>query len=101
MTLLTQVTYLYRDASNYKYWGDFCVLGELHVQELNDYLFDGEFFIPEKIGLAALRPEATINGDHLLHSFEECKAVEGREYQMTAGEFRSRIREACLRGWFA
>lgn len=101
MTRLTQITYLYRDASNYKYRGDFCVLGELQVQEFSNYLFDSEFFIPEKIGLVALRPEAANDDDHLLHSFEECKAVDGREYQMTTGEFRRRMREASRQGWLA
>ena len=24
-----KITYLYRDAGNYKFWGEFCVLGEL------------------------------------------------------------------------
>lgn len=100
MIPLTQVTYLYRDASNYKFRGDFCVLGKLCVEELKEYLFDGEFFIPERIGLPALRPEVTNDDDHFLHSLEDCKHVEGPKVQMTAGEFRRRLRKASQQGWF-
>lgn len=100
MTLLTRVSYLYRDASNYKYRGDFHVLGEIEIDELRGDLFDSEFFIPERIGLPALRPEVTNDDDHLLHSFEECEAAEGRDFEMTAGELRRRIKEASRQGWF-
>ncbi len=100
MAQLTQVTYQYRDASNYKWRGDFHLIGDFRVDEVTDFLFEGEFFIPEKVGLPALRPEKMNDDDHLLHSFEAFNIVEGQEHLMTAAAFRSLVRQASLRGWF-
>lgn len=100
MALLMEVNYLFRDASNYKFRGDFRLLGQMCIDEIESYLFEGEFFIPEKIGLPPLRPETTSEDDHLLHSIEDCRAVEGETYVMTAHEFQQRLREASKKGWF-
>ena len=101
MALLTEVTYLYRDASNYKFWGAFRLLGKFHTDQLEEYLFNSEFFIPEKIGLTPLQPEVTNCDDHLLHTFEECEFVDGTEFEATAEEFRQRIIDASTSGWFS
>lgn len=101
MSLLTEISYLYRDASNYKFRGAFCLLGEFRLEELGDCLIDGEFFIPEKIGLIALRPEPTNEDDHLFHSIEDCRIIAGEDFQMTAGEFKRRVEEASRNGWFS
>jgi hypothetical protein len=100
MASLIEVNYLFRDASNYKFRGDFRLLGKISIDEIESYLFEGEFFIPEKIGLPPLRPETANEDDHLLHSIEDWRAVEGATYLMTAHEFQRRLREASQRGWF-
>lgn len=98
---ITLLTYLYRDASNYKFRGEISLLGELRIRSIKRYLFDDEFFIPEKIGMTSLRPKTLNEDDHLLHSIEDCIEVESNEFQMTATEFQSRVRRASRQGWFS
>ncbi|WP_133117154.1 hypothetical protein [Mesorhizobium sanjuanii] len=98
--LMTKVSYVYRDASNYKFWGEFRLLGKINIETIGSFLFDGEYFIPEKIGLPPLRPDKTNEDDHLLHSLEACEAVEDCTFSMTVAEFARRIRRAHQRGWF-
>lgn len=42
---------MYRDASNWKFWGTAIVDGELSLEHLQQYLFDNEFFVPHEVGL--------------------------------------------------
>ena len=54
----TEITYLYRDADNYKVWNSCRVKGVItpeQVQQIVKCCDSGEFFIPEKVGL----PEET------------------------------------------
>ena len=58
----TKVEYLYRDASNYKVWGE-AVLGK--EIKFEDFIFyDENMFLPTEIGLRDLR------GDLILEGFE-------------------------------
>lgn len=56
----TLLSYLYRDASNYKAHGTILLSGEaipdLH-RRLRESLIDGEYFIPEKVGIPPLREQ--------------------------------------------
>ena len=54
-----EVDYLYRDASNYKFRGSFIVDGDLDLEMLRPLLLDGAWFVPERVGLPALRPRET------------------------------------------
>jgi hypothetical protein len=96
-----KVTYLYRDAGNWKFWGEFLVLGELRLDDLRPHLLEQEFFIPERIGLPSLVPELKNEDDHLLHTFEDLAAVEPASYICTAEELLDRVRLANEQGWFA
>ncbi len=62
--------YMYRDASNWKFHGEVVVAGHLAISDLEPFLADGEFFVPEDVGLAALRPSVTNEDDHIYHSIE-------------------------------
>ena len=74
------VEYLYRDASNYKEYGEILIEGvfsDTDVQRIRKYMYDkGQFFIPEEIGIQPLQPKlwAKYNGpaedDHQWHSIE-------------------------------
>lgn len=49
--------YLYRDASNYKAWGELLLEGALsdpEIAHLRRHFEDGEFFIAEQIGIPPL-----------------------------------------------
>jgi hypothetical protein len=96
-----KVTYRYADAGNYKFWGEFRVLGKLKLEDLRPYLIDTEFFVPERIGLPSLVPEIKNEDDHLLHTFEEFAKIESAPYECTAAELIERIRLADKEGWFA
>lgn len=50
----TELTYLYRDACNYKLWTTVVLPGTLTIEELvelKSYLQDGEFFLPGQVEL--------------------------------------------------
>ena len=88
-----EVGYLYRDAGNYKFRGRFVVRGRLDIEALRPFLFDEEWFIPERIGLPSLRPRETNGDDHLLHEFEEITPYSGPEPGIPSSELARRIRE--------
>lgn len=54
----TLISYLYRDASNYKVHNEAVLEGEIteeQVQDILSHTCDGEFFIPELVGLEGKR----------------------------------------------
>jgi hypothetical protein len=96
-----KITYLYRDASNYKFWGEFCVLGELSLEDLRPYLFDHEWFVPEKVGIPSLVPEARNDDDHVLHEFFSIDPSEPALCSFSAEELIERVRIADASDWFS
>jgi hypothetical protein len=96
----TRVTYRYRDASNYKYWGTFDLEGELDVQGLRKWMIDEEFFVPDRIGLKNLIPNPRNEDDHELHSIEETEFCETSDAFCTADEFVRRMKSVSEKGWF-
>jgi hypothetical protein len=96
-----EVRYLYRDAGNSKFRGSFVVRGRFEVEALRPYLFDREWFVPERVGLPALRPSETTKDDHWLHEFEQVTPYSGPQDGISASELTRRIREVGERdGWF-
>lgn len=54
----TKIEFLYRDASNYKVWNSCVIKGVLSADEVREIigcLEDGEYFIPEQVGLDSER----------------------------------------------
>lgn len=85
----TLLTYRYRNAANYKANGEVLLSGEatpdLH-RRLRESLIDGEQFIPEKVGIPALREKLyqysggrSNEDDHLLHEFIDMRAATRQE----------------------
>jgi len=79
----TLLAYRYRDAANYKAHGEALLTGEatpdLH-RRLRENLIDHESFIPEKVGIPALREKlyggggaAASRDDYLLHEFVDLR----------------------------
>ncbi|MCC0006476.1 MAG: hypothetical protein H6872_15630 [Methylobacteriaceae bacterium] len=95
----TEVNYLYRDASNYKFRGSFIVEGAFSRAKIEKYLIDEEFFVPKAIGLPALVPEIRNEDDHDWHTFEECVETTDGEPLLTARELIRRIKAAKARDW--
>jgi hypothetical protein len=96
-----KVVYLYRDAGNYKFWGEFHIVGELSLDDLKPHLLHGEYFIPERIGLPSLVPEVQNEDDHLLHEFSYIELTGTMPYLVAATEFVERVRLANTQGWFS
>jgi hypothetical protein len=94
-----KITYLYRDAGNYKFWGDFYVMGDISLSSLSPYLFDGEYFVPERIGVPSLVPFQKNDDDHLLHEFVSAEDADSTTCSLTAEEFTARVRAANIMGW--
>jgi hypothetical protein len=63
----SKITYMYRDAHNFKNYGEFVVRDLITIEEISPYLIDGEFFVPEDIGVDILRPIAMNDWDHQYH----------------------------------
>ncbi|MFT3810977.1 MAG: hypothetical protein QM698_13745 [Micropepsaceae bacterium] len=101
--MYTRVCYLYRDASNYKFWGYFILDGAVLRDEAKPYLIDGEWIIPEVIGLDPLRPIEKTEDDHRyheLHEFEEVGVSEAAGIGAplcSAGEFIRRLKKVNMR----
>jgi hypothetical protein len=77
-------TYLYRDAGNYKAWGDLLLAGRLTEDEalLMRQKFDsGENFIAEQLGIPTLyealwescKCDGPSESDHVWHEFQEIR----------------------------
>lgn len=96
-----EIFYLYRDAGNYKFRGSFVVSGDPDLDALAPFLLDRTWFVPERIGLPALRPMVTTTDDHALHEFEGVAPYEGPVGGIPAEELLRRVRSAAERdGWF-
>jgi hypothetical protein len=95
-----KIVYLYRDAGNYKFRGEFCVAGSLSLTDLSPYLLDEQYFVPDKIGIPSLVPQFRNGEDHDLHEIEEVVHIEPTACLFTSDEFISRVRAANIRGWF-
>lgn len=82
--------YLYRDASNFKAWGELLLEGELSEAEIDRLCarFDGgEFFIAEQIGVPTLyemlwrqcQSEPSEELDHMWHQFSDIRAANNED----------------------
>lgn len=63
----THISYMYRDASNYKQYNEAIVEGELSLEDQNTILGcldEGEYFIPGQVGLPEKRFEKITEDDH-------------------------------------
>ena len=96
----SRITYVYRDASNYKFRGELQLIGTFDPEAIKRALFDGEFFIPERIGVPSLVPDLRNDDDHSLHYFEEVEIEDVPETARSAKEFADRIVRESKTGWF-
>jgi hypothetical protein len=74
----TRLTYMYRDASNYKFYGGAVFEGEITAEERIEFtaaLHGEENFIAEQVGLESVRPGGTYPDDGVWHEFLEWEVV--------------------------
>ena len=86
MAIYTVLEYQYRDAGNYRAFGEILIEGEVLKSDLDSlapYLYDGEYFIPEEVGIPPLQPMlweefgSDNENDHDWHTFvcvRECRS---------------------------
>lgn len=98
--MLTRITYLYRDASNYKFWGTFVVDGQITQDDVEPYLFDHTCFVPQMVGLEGLQPASLNEDDHDLHEFHAFEPTEEGKPVCAAGEFVKRMKVMQKAGFF-
>lgn len=63
----TKISYLYRDASNYKQWNEVVVEGAITEEQIDSImgcLECGEYFIPKQVGLPETRFGEVTSDDH-------------------------------------
>ncbi|MDZ7828968.1 MAG: hypothetical protein U5K33_05585 [Halofilum sp. (in: g-proteobacteria)] len=97
------LTYLYRDAANYKYWGEVTFTNRAGTDpatleaEIRPYLIDGHWFVADDVGLPDLRPadrDEELDHDwHEVHSFAETEARPSDVYGRDIVEFLRDVRE--------
>lgn len=97
----TRISYLYRDASNYKAYNEVIIKGKISPGQINqimECLDDGEYFIPCQIGFPEIRiGEVDPEVDHCWFELErssfECTS-EPETIEMTADELVQAFKEA-------
>lgn len=97
----TKISYLYRDASNYKAYNEVIIKGKISPGQINqimECLDDGEYFIPCQIGFPESRiGEVDPEVDHCWFELErssfECTS-EPETIEMTADELVQAFKEA-------
>lgn len=102
--MAARVSYLYRDAGNYKQYGEFDVIGEFNIEHIVPFLIDGEFFVPEHVGIPSLVPLEKTEDDHDLHEFDGHEHIDDSAVSPQAIEFdelceRFRIQRSTNRRW--
>lgn len=100
----TRITYLYRDADNYKSYAEVIVSGPLTFAEIGPYLDSGQYFIASQVGLPD--PQAELDSltcaDHVFVELEERDLIPTDEeptVEITAGDLVTKFQEAHRRGW--
>ena len=70
----TRISYLYRDAHNYKMWNE-CVVAGVITEEMKAVIMcsldSGEFFIPSQVGLPEKRFSKLTDADHCWFELDE------------------------------
>ena len=96
----TIITYQYRDAANYKVFDSVIVCGLLSLGDIEEYLYDEEFFIPSEVALKNLQPENIISYDHVWHEILEiAHTTKIPTVDISAHEIVNKFKKACERGW--
>ena len=96
----TLINYQYRDAANYKEFDTVIIHGQLSLGNIEEYLYEKEFFIPSEIGLKDLQPENLNSDDHIWHEILEIRhSLENPTVNITAEEIISNFRKASLEEW--
>jgi hypothetical protein len=96
----TRVEYLYRDAGNWKFWGEFDLAGNLTMRAVEKWLLPDNLFVPDAVGIASLVPEIRNNDDHPLHAIWSMRRAMVSRDAIQAADFLERLKKGFEIGWF-
>ena len=91
----TRLTYMYRDASNYKWHGEAVFEGEITDAEKECFVRacnDGEYFIASQVGLEDLQRQLIAFPDEDDHVWSEIDGFELTDHPATHGSIHEFIR---------
>jgi hypothetical protein len=94
------IKYMYRDASNFKQFGEFVIDGTIELSEIDQFFWESEFFIPERVGVKRLVSHKKTYDDHCLHEIIALQGDAEGEAIMSAAVLVDRFRKAADEGWF-
>ena len=97
----TEISYLYRDADNYKSSNTIVIEGELRFSDIQPYLHEGTYFIPSQVDLDGLNGN-NIDSDHPYHELAEddFELTEANPtISLTAKQLITQFKQAHERGW--
>lgn len=102
----TEIAYLCRDTSTWKFWGTLIVRGSLSRSDLKQYLVkfpwlpsDIELFNPTALGLEHLLTEPRNSEVHHMHELHEFVPTNREDALCSAGELVARFAAASDSGW--
>ncbi|MDD2388749.1 MAG: hypothetical protein PHP23_03335 [Desulfobacterales bacterium] len=96
----TRLSYLYRDACNYKKFNDIVISGQIKERQILLLLKDKLFFIPSEVGLPDLQDSAFTVDDHIWHELEKVELTEDLPtIEIDANLMIERFIRASLKNW--
>lgn len=95
----TEITYLYRDAANWKVYESVIVEGVVSFDDLSAHFCDGDYFIPDVLGWKNLAPNPRTEYDHIYHEIFSCEPTNLPANSMTAVELVERFKSLSDQGW--
>lgn len=102
----TKFNYLYRDASNYKNWGEVIFKGEYTPEmavELTEYLDEGRYFIAHQVDIPEMffdYGKDSIEDDHCWHEYGDMVLTEQEPTDpRTIQQFIQQVKEESELGW--
>jgi hypothetical protein len=101
--------YLYRDASNYKEFGEILLKGifsEKDIALIHSCMYDcGQFFIPEEIGVPPLQTRlwekygGPNEDDHQWHSIESIRIAETEDFNLPVWGTKQHLMQCFQDNW--
>ena len=99
LPLGTHVFYMYRDYSNWNFYGEFYLAGRCQLEDFTQYLHEGCYFVPHLIGIESLTPEKMNEDDHWLHEIIKTEYAKPEKPILTSKKFISRLKDCYNKDW--
>ena len=90
---------MYRDASNYKWSRTIILEGTIKREDIENYLIDGEFFLPLEVGLKCLTPCPRTEDDHDWHTIRSLTTTTKQADFCSANDFVNRFQHQHEKSW--